>query len=80
MVLNHVAKHARGIVVTASPFHADRFGIGDLNVIDIAAVPDRLEDAVGKAKHQKVLNRLLAEIVIDSEDLVFGEHGCDLLV
>ena len=37
------------------------------------AIPDRLEEAVGEAEHEQVLYRLLAEEVIDPENLVFTE-------
>ena len=42
----------------------------DLHVVDVVAIPDRLEHAVGEAQHQDVLDGLLAEIVIDPVDLV----------
>ena len=44
---------------------------GDLHMIDVIAIPDRLEHAVGEAQHQDVLDRFLAEIMIDPIDLVF---------
>ncbi len=44
------------------------------------AVPERLEDAVGEAQHQDVLDRFFAEEVIDPIDLVFGQHLEDLRV
>ena len=36
----------------------------------LAAVPGRLEEAVGEAQRQDVLHRLLAQEVVDAEDLV----------
>jgi hypothetical protein len=45
-------------------------------VVDVLAVPHRLEDAVGEAEDEKVLDGLLAEVVVDAVDLrlveVFG--------
>ena len=43
-------------------------------MIDEIAVPDRLEQAVAEPKGEDVLRRLLAEEVIDAEDLLLGEH------
>src|SRR5260221_12140340 len=43
---------------------------GDLYVVDIVTIPDRLEHAVGKAHDQNVLYRLLAEVMIDPVDLM----------
>ncbi len=49
-------------------------------MIDELAVPDRLEDAVRKPQRQHVLNGLLAEVVVDSEDLVLAEPAVQQLV
>ena len=46
----------------------------DLHVVDEIAVPDRLEQAVAEAEGEDVLRRLLAEEMVDAEDLVLGEH------
>ena len=59
------------IEVAAAAFHADGFGHRDLHVVDVAAVPDRLEDSVGEAERHDVLHGLFAEIVIDAVDLLF---------
>ena len=41
-----------------------------LDVIDMIAIPDRFEHAVGKTQHQDVLHGLLAEVMINPVDLV----------
>ena len=46
----------------------------DLDVVDEIAVPDRLEQAVGEPEGEDVLRRLLAEEMVDAENLVLGEH------
>ena len=53
-------------------------GLGhvDLDVVDVLPVPDRLEQAVGESERQDVLRRLLAQEVVDPEDLVLGEDSC----
>src|SRR5262245_38668879 len=73
MILNHVAQHPSGVVVAAAAFDPDRLGVGDLHVIDIPAVPYRLEYSVGKTKDQKVLNRLFPEVMVDAVDLILVE-------
>src|SRR5262245_44288387 len=80
MVGNHVAQGARLIVVAAARFDAQGLGDRDLYVVDVAAIPQRLEDAVGKAKDEDILHRFLAEIVIDAINLVFAEHSAQFLV
>ena len=60
-------------VVTGAAFHAERFRGGDLDVIDVARVPERLENRVGETQDQNVLRGFLAEKVIDPVGLIFGE-------
>ena len=52
----------------------------DLDVVDVVAVPDRLEEAVGEAQGEDVLRRLLAEEVVDAEDLLLAEDPLDRVV
>lgn len=47
-------------------------------MIDIVAVPERLEQQIGEPKHQDVLNRALAEVVVDPIDLGLGEVSAHL--
>ena len=61
-------------------FNPYGLGHGDLNVVDMVAVPQRLEDAVGKAQHQDVLNCLFSEEVIDPINLILGKYLEDLPV
>ena len=77
MVLNHVAQSAGFLVVRAAAFHADRFGRRDLDVVDIAAIPERLENTVAEAERQDVLNGFFAEVMIDAVDVDFVEEPCE---
>ena len=73
MALDHVAQRAGLLVVGRAVLDAERLGHGDLDVIDIMPVPDRLEEDVGEAEGEDVLDRLFAEVVIDPVDLPLGE-------
>ena len=74
VVLHDVAQRARLVVVRAAAArHPTVFGDGHLHVIDVPAVPDRLEDAVGEPEREDVLDRLLSEVVIDAVDLRLAE-------
>ena len=44
-------------------------GHGDLDVVHVAAIPERLEDAVAEPEDEQVADRLLAQVVIDAVDL-----------
>ena len=74
MVGNHVAEGAGGFVEAAAMFHANDFGGGDLHVVDVIAIPERLDDVVRKAEDHHVLDGFFAEIMVDAVDLLFGEN------
>ena len=81
MVLDHVADRAGGVVIRApAAGHAHFLGHRDLHRGDVPAVPDRLEDAVAEPEGQDVLDRLLAQVMVDAIDLALVEHARDLAV
>ena len=69
VVLDDVPQGPGLLVEGAAPLDADRLGDRDLDVVDGVAVPDPLEDGVAEAEDEDVLHRLLAEVVVDAEDL-----------
>src|SRR5882724_10920955 len=73
MIGHHVAKRARSFVKAATVLDADGFGRGDLHVVNVVAIPERLDDVVGKAEDHDVLHGLFAEIVIDAVDLLLSD-------
>src|SRR5262245_61105404 len=80
MVWHHIAEGACGIVELPPGLNAHRLGGSDLDVADVIAVPEWLEDTVGKAQHQDVLDRFLAEEMVDPIDLVLAQNSQDLRV
>ena len=75
---DHVAIGAGLLVEADALAEIERLRHVDLDVVDEIAVPDRLEEAVAEPESQDVLRRLLAEEVIDAEDLILGEDGVQL--
>ena len=69
MILDHVPQRSRFLVVAAAAFDANRLRGRNLNVIDITAVPQGLENSIAEPEGKDVLNRFLAEVVIDAVDL-----------
>ncbi len=65
---------ARVVVSAAPALHAERLGDGDLHVVDVLLVEERLEDRVAEAERQNVLDRFLPEVVIDAVDLALVEN------
>ena len=80
VVLEDVADRARLLVERGAALDPDRLGDGDLDVVDELAVPDRLEDPVREPQREQVLDGLLAEVVVDPEDLALVEVAVDLVV
>ena len=71
---HHVAIGA-SLLVEGNPIaDVERLRHIDLHMIDEIAVPDRLEQAIGKTEGKDILRRLLAEKVVYAENLVLGEH------
>ena len=73
MVLNHIAKGANGVVEAPPVLNVESFRHGDLDAANIVAVPQRLEHRIGEPRIEDVLNRLLAQIVVDAKDRIFGK-------
>ena len=72
---HHVLERPGGLVEGHPVVHRQGLGYVHLHVVDVVAVPDRLEESVGEAEGQDVLHRLLAQEVVDAEDLVLVEDG-----
>jgi len=68
------------VVETATVTHAELLGHRNLHVVDVIAVPDRLEQAVGEAQHQDVLDRFLSKIMIDAVDLMLVKNLEELAI
>src|SRR5262245_14072276 len=77
MVLEHVTQATCFFVVADAVLDAQRFGCGDLHVIDVLTVPDRLDDRIGKPEREDVLDGVLPEIVIDPKDLLLVQGALD---
>ena len=77
---DHVAVGARLVVEAPPPLDRQRLGHIDLHVADVLAVPQRLEQAIGETEGQDVVDRLLAEEVVNPEDLRFAEDRMQRLV
>ena len=79
VVLHHVTQGAGFLVITAAGADAQFLAHRNLDVVHRLAVPELLENRIGKTEHQNVLDRFLAEVMVDAENLFFmrepGEFG-----
>ena len=69
MVLDNVAHDAESVKVSAASVGAEVLLEGDLDGLDVLPRPQRLEDGVRPAERRDVEYDLLAEIVVDPEEL-----------
>src|ERR1700688_3079538 len=70
---NHVPVGPGGVVERAAVFDRQSLWDINLNVLNVLAVPNGLEQTIGETKGQNILRRLLGQEMIDSKDLVLGE-------
>ena len=78
---HHHVPEGPGALVEAGPgVHREGLGDVDLDVVDVVAVPDGLEEPVGEPEGQDVLGRLLPQEVVDPVDLLGGEDPVDGVV
>src|SRR5229473_2303454 len=71
VALNHVPERAGRFIETAAALNTEGFRCGDLHVVDVIPVPERLENPVAKPENEQVLHCVLAQVVIDTVDLPF---------
>jgi hypothetical protein len=80
MVGHHVTQRTRLFIERGAALYAQRLSRGDLNEVNIVAVPYWLEQGVSEPHYQNILHRLFSQVVIDAIDLVFVKNSRDLRV
>src|ERR1700722_6587300 len=80
VVLDHVAGRTDAVVVAPASPQADVFGHGDLHVVDIVGIPDRVEQLVGESHREDVLHRLFTQVVVNAEHRLLGKDAVDHVV
>ena len=62
------------VVEGAAALDAEVLRHRDLDALDVVAVPDRLEEGVGEAEEDEVLDGALPQVVVDAEDVLLRER------
>ena len=75
MVLHHITEGTGLIIVATAFFNSQLFSKGNLNIINVLAVPDIFKQQISKADCKNLLNHFLAQIVVNAENLFFVK-GC----
>ena len=80
VALNHVPQRACRFVERRAVLDSQRFRRRYLHVVDVIAIPKRLENSVAEPKYQQVLDGLLSEVMVNPVDLRLIEYAQNLLV
>src|SRR5260370_23573833 len=80
MILHHIADSPRLFIIAGTALYTDIFRHGDLHTVDIATVPNWLEDTISQAEDEDILHCLLTQIMVDTIDLLFLENFPNLTV
>ena len=78
VVLHDIPQCSHRVVEAAAILHAEVLGHGDLDTLNAVPVPQGLDDGVGEPEEQDVHGRLLAQEVIDAQDLPLIEQFAQL--
>src|ERR1035438_4373081 len=75
MVFDHIADRPSIVVELPPALDPELLRHCDLHTPDVIPIPDRLQEAVGEAKEQKIENSLFAKVVVDPKDSGFRKHS-----
>jgi len=70
-VLHNITDDTKLVKVTTSALGTEWLLEGDLDVVNVVAVPGGAEELVAEAEDEDVLDHLLTQVVVDTEDLLF---------
>src|SRR5215472_19024634 len=73
VVLDYIADGPSLIVKTSSTLYAEVLCHGDLDALDVVAIPKSFRKSVGEAEGQHVVYCSFAQIVVDAKDVRFVE-------
>lgn len=75
VILHDVSQGAHRVIELATVLDAEVLGHGDVNLGNALAIPQFGQVAIGEAQILQLHDGLLAQEVIDAQDLIFVEHG-----
>src|SRR5258708_26092664 len=59
---------------------SDGFGGGDLDVVDVVAIPEGFDDVVRKTEDHDVRDGSLSEVMVEAVDLLLGQDFLEIVV
>src|SRR6202012_5268802 len=80
VILHNVANCAGGVVEGAAALNTEILGHGDLDALDVVAIPEGLHEGVCEAEHEEVVHRALAEVMVDTKYVYFVEGFVENLI
>ncbi len=75
VILHDVADRSHFVIKLSPPLHPELLGHGDLDALQVVAVPAGLDQRIGEAEVDQVQHRFLAEVMIDAKDGRLGKEA-----
>jgi len=80
MVLHDIADRTHLFIENSPPFDSEGFGHCHLHALYVVAIPDWLQERVGKAEVEQILDWFLAKVMIDSKNRRLGKGTMQCLI
>ena len=80
MILHHVPKGPRVIIVTTAFFNPQAFSKGNLDIVNKVSVPEVVKNEIAETDSKDVLDHFFAKVVVNPEDLFFIKGFFQFLV
>jgi hypothetical protein len=80
MVLHDIANDAKLVKISATPLGTERLLERDLHVVDVVPVPGGTQERVAESQNEDILHHLLAQVMVDAEELVLLPVGLERLL
>src|SRR6516162_1099355 len=71
MILHDIANRAGLVIEGPAALHAKILGHSDLDTINVVAIPEGFHEGIGKAEDEHIVDRTLAEVVVDAKNVLF---------
>ena len=71
MVLHNISDDTKLVKITTTPLGSKRFLEGYLDIVYVVSVPRGAKELVAKSEDEDILDHLLSEVVVDSEQFIF---------
>ena len=80
MVLHHISKGPRVIIVATAFFNPQAFSKSNLDIVNKISVPKVIKNKISKTNGKDILDHFFSKVMVDPEDLFFIKGFFQFLV